>query len=122
MLWAYLIGLTYVAKQENLDRLGNLWPLLFLAAPFVWSAQRAASELEGAALYVVLLAVVTHAVGLLRGRATARIPRAVTLLLAGISLLDALMVARWSGGGGQGFLVALAFPATLLLQRYVRGT
>src|SRR5262249_21265890 len=34
-LIAYLIGLTYVAKQENLRALGNLWPLAFLAVALV---------------------------------------------------------------------------------------
>jgi hypothetical protein len=29
----YLIGLTYVAKQESLRRVKNIWPLLFLAVP-----------------------------------------------------------------------------------------
>ena len=33
----YLIGLTYTAKQEAHDRIGNLWPLLFLAAPIVYA-------------------------------------------------------------------------------------
>ncbi|MGB0084023.1 MAG: UbiA family prenyltransferase, partial [Rhodomicrobiaceae bacterium] len=32
----YLIGLTYIAKQEALDRFDALWPLLFLAAPVVY--------------------------------------------------------------------------------------
>ena len=32
----YLIGLTYIAKQESLDRLDAFWPLLFLAAPVVY--------------------------------------------------------------------------------------
>ena len=32
-LLCYLIGLTYVAKQENLSEVRHLWPLVFLAAP-----------------------------------------------------------------------------------------
>jgi 4-hydroxybenzoate polyprenyltransferase len=32
----YLIGLTYAAKQESLRRVDNVWPLLFLAVPFVY--------------------------------------------------------------------------------------
>jgi 4-hydroxybenzoate polyprenyltransferase len=28
-------GLTYAARQESLDRVGNLWPLVLLAAPMV---------------------------------------------------------------------------------------
>lgn len=34
ILVAYLIGLTYVAKQETLGSVRTLWPLAFLAAPF----------------------------------------------------------------------------------------
>ena len=33
LLLCYLIGLTYVAKQETLGEVRNLWPLLFLGAP-----------------------------------------------------------------------------------------
>ena len=29
---AYVAGLTYAARQESLDKIGNLWPLLMLAA------------------------------------------------------------------------------------------
>ena len=32
-LTAYVAGLTYAARQESLDRVGNLWPLVLLAAP-----------------------------------------------------------------------------------------
>ena len=37
VLLFYLIGLTYVAKQENLTVLGDLWPLAFLSAPFLYA-------------------------------------------------------------------------------------
>ena len=32
-LLAYVAGLTYAARQESLDRVGNLWPLAMLIAP-----------------------------------------------------------------------------------------
>ena len=35
-LLCHLIGLTYIAKQEHLDRIGSLWPLGFLAVPVVY--------------------------------------------------------------------------------------
>ena len=44
LMLCYLIGLTYVAKQENLGRVENLWPLLFLAAPVAYGAWLAASD------------------------------------------------------------------------------
>src|SRR6185503_10646253 len=39
VLLSYLIGLTYVAKQETLAEYRNLWPLAFLFAPFVYTAR-----------------------------------------------------------------------------------
>ena len=42
-LLCHLIGLTYIAKQEHLDRIGNLWPLGFLAVPVVYGVMLALS-------------------------------------------------------------------------------
>ena len=50
-LLCYLIGLTYIAKQETLGRVANLWPLGFLAAPLAYGAVLIAeATLGGAAL------------------------------------------------------------------------
>jgi hypothetical protein len=119
-LLAYLIGLTYVAKQENLAAVKNLWPLSFLLVPFVFGAP-AIGSIVGAAIYVGFGAWVFGAVRLLRSQEPRRIPRAVTALIAGISLLDALLVARL-GHPGLAVVVACGFPATLFFQRYVAGT
>ncbi|GAA0585594.1 UbiA family prenyltransferase [Craurococcus roseus] len=116
----YLIGLTYIAKQETLGRVGNLWPLLFLAAPLAYGAWLA----EAATDWLVLLALagwIGVALALLRRRRPGDIPRAVVSLIAGIALLDAmfLAIAGWTGA------VPLAlgcFAATLALQRCVSGT
>jgi 4-hydroxybenzoate polyprenyltransferase len=57
----------------------------------------------------------------LRRRAKGDIPRAVVSLIAGISLLDALLIA---GAGSLALAgVALAgFGVTLFFQRYISGT
>jgi 4-hydroxybenzoate polyprenyltransferase len=120
VLLSYLIGLTYVAKQENLAELRNLWPLVFLGAPFVYGIPALQGGGVGAALYLGFLAWVGYGVWLLVRPGRANIPRAVVSFIAGISLLDGLLMAgvgapgaAW-GVGGFGF--------TLVLQRYVRGT
>ena len=46
LLLAYLIGLTYVAKQENLGRVENMWPLLFLGAPIGFGIVQAFDQLN----------------------------------------------------------------------------
>lgn len=120
--WCYLTGLTYGAKQEALDRLGRLWPLAFLSVPFVFGAPLLASWGLMTVVYMALLAVVAHALRLLRGRAPDRFPRAVMVLIAGISLLDALLVGTAGGSTAAVLVTAAGFPATLSMQRWVRGT
>lgn len=115
-LLAYLIGLTYVAKQETLARVANLWPLVFLAAPFAYAVP---TNLASALLLATLLVWVLYALWLVVRRIS--IPRAVVSLIAGISLLDAALIAR-EGAQAAAVLAALGFVATLGLQRYVRGT
>jgi 4-hydroxybenzoate polyprenyltransferase len=119
-LLAYLIGLTYVARQENLTEVRNVWPLLFLAAPFLYAVPAAAAGGAAAAVYAAFLAWVVHAVSLLR-RARPDNRRAVVSLIAGISLLDALLIA--GTGDGTAVVAAVAgFALTLALQRWVPGT
>jgi 4-hydroxybenzoate polyprenyltransferase len=122
LLLSYLIGLTYVARNEGLREVKRLWPLAFLLLPFVFAAPRALPELWPALLYFGFLAWVIQALGLLRRRAQkSDIPRAVVSLIAGISLLDAVLIASsgrtWLAGAG-----VVGFFAARFLQRYISGT
>lgn len=120
-LAAYIIGLTYAAKEEAFDRLGHAWPLVFLAVPFLYALPVAGGGLLGAGVFALLGAVVGLALWRLRRRAAGDVPRAVAGLLAGLALFDALVIA---GAGFPGLaLVALAlFALTLVLQRWVPAT
>jgi UbiA prenyltransferase family protein len=121
VLLSYLIGLTYVAKQETLAEYSNLWPLAFLFAPFAYAAPSVAREPVAALIYIGYLAWVAYAISLIVRRGRANIPRAVISFIAGISLLDALLIA----GAGRPLLAAVAvggFGLTLAGQRWVRGT
>ena len=119
---AWLIGLTYVAKQENLGQVKNMWPLAFLAAPIIYGVFAASGAGWPAWALVVCLAI--WALICLRfvvRRGPGDIPRAVVSLIAGISLLDAMLIAAV----GQSMLAVVALAAfvlTLLLQRVVPGT
>jgi 4-hydroxybenzoate polyprenyltransferase len=57
----------------------------------------------------------------LRRRAKGDIPRAVVSLIAGISLLDALLIAG-TGALGLAALALAGFGVTLFFQRYIAGT
>jgi 4-hydroxybenzoate polyprenyltransferase len=121
VLLAYLIGLTYVARQENLTEMQNLWPLLFLAVPFLWGLPTLFAGGVGSTVYLGFLGWVALSISHLGWRPRLDVPRAVVSLIAGISLLDGLLIA----GQGGPLLVGLAvlgFVSTLLLQRAVPGT
>jgi 4-hydroxybenzoate polyprenyltransferase len=121
VLLAYLIGLTYVAKQETLTRVENAWPLLFLAVPAVYAARAALASPVAAAIYAGFLAWVGYAVSGLLRRGRPDIGGAVVRLIAGISLVDALLIAG-QGRDGPALVAVAAVPLTRLLQRYVPGT
>ena len=121
LLLCYVIGLTYVAKQETLGRVKNLWPLLFLAAPLAYGLVLAGDHPMVLAYLAPLAAWMALALWLIRRRAPGDIPRAVVGLIAGISLYDAMLIAG-SGDFGLAGLAMLGFFLTLGLQRYVAGT
>ena len=121
ILLCYLIGLTYAAKQETLSRIANLWPLAFLAAPFLYALPIAAASIVGALLYLGFLAWVLYALSFLLLPRRLNVGRAVVALIAGISLLDALLIAG-AGASGIALLCLVGFAATLALQRWVAGT
>jgi UbiA prenyltransferase family len=121
-LLAYIAGLTYAARQESLDRVGNLWPLAVLSAPIIVALPAVAQGPLSTAIYITLIGWTSAAVYLLvRRPAIGTVSRAVAALIAGISLVDAALMA--SAGASAPALLALAgFAATVLLQRYIAGT
>jgi 4-hydroxybenzoate polyprenyltransferase len=120
-LLCYLIGLTYIAKQETLSRVENLWPLAFLAVPVAHGAWLCAATPLAAPFWVLFCGWMLLALWFLRRRRKGDIPRAVVSLIAGISLLDALLIA---GAGATGLALAglAGFGLTLFLQRHIAGT
>jgi 4-hydroxybenzoate polyprenyltransferase len=119
---SYLIGLTFIAKQEAYDHVGRLWPLIFLSAPFVYTLpQLGQAPMAGGSIAVGLAASVLVALALLRRRARGDVGRAVVGLIAAISLVDALFLAL-AGAPGAASVAVLCYLATLVMQRWVSGT
>jgi UbiA prenyltransferase family len=117
----HLIGLTYIAKQEHLDRIDKLWPIGFLALPVLYGLVLAVAAPVVWVPLVLYVAVLVFALRLLRRRTRGDVPRAVVTLIAGMSVLDGVILA----GDGQVLpagLAILAFVLTLALQRWVSGT
>ena len=120
-LLSHLIGLTYAAKQESLRVVQNLWPLGFLFLPVaygVYLGLDAPLVLACAAAYLLWL---VYALSFLVRREGRSIPGGVVRLIAGISLLDATLLA--AAGAVELALVAIALAGlTRLGQRYIPGT
>jgi hypothetical protein len=117
---SYLIGLTYVAKQEALDQLGQFWPLVFLAAPLIYGLAQVSSTLT-VLIVLALAGWILVALYFLKRRAKGDVPRAVISLIAGISLVDAVFLASAGAPVAAGAAV-LCFAVTLALQRWISGT
>ena len=122
VLFCYLVGLTYIAKQENLGRVANLWPLLFLAVPVIASIWVAV--MTGGVAILMAAAFVIWMVNALRylwRRGPGDIPRAVVSLIAGMSLLDAVLIAHM-GADSIAWAAVACFGLTLAFQRFIPGT
>jgi 4-hydroxybenzoate polyprenyltransferase len=119
---AYVAGLTYAARQENLNTVGNLWPLALLSAPIVAAAGVFHQGAGALAVYTLLPAWTAACVYLLARRPSpGSVSRAVGWLIAGISLCDAAMLA--SVGAVTPALAAISgFLLTLFAQKHVSGT
>jgi 4-hydroxybenzoate polyprenyltransferase len=117
----HIVGLTYVARQENLTRLENLWPLALLAVPLVYGLWLALGSGVGLALWAGLAICVGLALHWLRRREPGDVKGAVVTLIAAVALLDGIFLAA-SGWPAAALVAALAFALTLVLQRFVPGT
>lgn len=121
VLLCYLIGLTYIAKQENLGRVRNLWPLAFLAVPVFYGLTLSVNAPWTSPFWIAFCGWILVALFFLRRRNPGDIPRAVVSLIAGISLLDAVLIAG-AGATGYAVLAVIGFLLTLILQRFIAGT
>ena len=121
VLLCYLIGLTYVAKQENLGRVRNMWPLAFLAVPGVYGLMLIVNAPWTSLFWIPFSGWVLVALYYLERRNPGDIPRAVVSLIAGISLLDAVLIAG-AGATVYAVLAVVGFLLTLTLQRFIAGT
>lgn len=121
LLLAYITGLSYVARQETLDRLTNLWPLVLLAGPFIYGTADALHNIGTALIYAVFLLWVADAVRQLARRGQIDVRGGVSQLIAGIALLDALLIAL-AGDLPLATLAASGALLTRLAQRFIPGT
>lgn len=121
LLIAYIIGLSYAARQETLVRMASHWPLTLLALPFIYGAAGALHSVGTALIYMSFLIWVLAAVRRLAQHEQAGIRSGVSQLIAGIALLDALLIAL-AGDLPLAVLAAGGAALTRLAHRKVPGT
>ncbi len=119
-LGLYIVGLTYVAKKEGIPSFGGYWPAVLLFLPAVLFLARV-PPVWSLFLLPAFVAWVAYSASFIYSRANRSIGRAVGQLIAGVALVDSLVLGT-SGSGVGVALALLAFAATLFFQRYVRGT
>ena len=118
---AHVVGLTYAAKQESLDRIDRLWPLAVLVLPLALGLPQFASGWAGMLAWLALAAADLLAVQELRRRSRpGAVPRSVAALIAAISLVDALFVATVSPAIAAACMAG--YLVTRLLHRAIPGT
>jgi 4-hydroxybenzoate polyprenyltransferase len=115
---AYVAGLTFTARLENVDRVGSYWPLLLMAAPLAVALPRLEPSLVAITALALLAVCAWRVVQLLRRRAAGDVGRAVGIMIAAIALNDALFSAT-SGMLNAVYVCLACFGLTLLFQRYV---
>ncbi len=123
LLVLYVIGLTYIAKTENKPSMTNVSIVATLFLPTVYFTARQLQQVQWVTLPLILFYTiwVAYSVSFAFRSPKRQVGRTVGQLIAGISLLDALVLA--TAGSSLGVLLALAaFGLTLSLQHYVKGT
>lgn len=120
-LLAYIAGLTFAAKQEELDKVEAWWPLALLASPALYAL--AVTDYSAHTIFwaAASIAAIVLAVRFLIRRGPGDVPRAVSLMIATIALNDAAL-ASTTGDVFVPLLCGALFAATLALQRYIPGT
>lgn len=121
IVFLWTIGLTFLAKQETLDRVDKYWPVLFLVTPIFYGIAEVLSSYVVWIMLTLLTLVIASSIYILRSEKPGRVGLVVSILIASFSLLDGLLIAI-SGFEMLAIFVAITMSLTLILQKYVPGT
>ncbi len=120
LLLLYVAGLTSIAKTEHGNGTTRYWPVVALFLPAVFALIRQPT-VGTVALVLLFVAWVVYACSFVFRRDGKSIGGAIGRLIAGIALVDALVLA--SVDSAWGVIIALvAFAGTFVFQRYIKGT
>jgi hypothetical protein len=121
VMLAYVAGLTSIAKTESLPSVGRYWPLVAVLLPVAAALVSDPVNIGMWLLALFFIGWVVYSVRFAYRQTNRQVGGAIARLIAGISLVDALVLATYEAWWGV--LIALvAFAATIFFQRYIRGT
>jgi 4-hydroxybenzoate polyprenyltransferase len=115
----YTVGVTYIAKTENKVSALNIGIVATIFLPTLYFLFHSSQIVFLPVLCFTAWAI--YSVSFAYRSPKRQIGRSVGQLIAGMALLDALVLARTGSLPGV-ILALLAFSATFYLQRYVKGT
>lgn len=122
VLAAYIVGLSYLARQESTPGLLRFWPCILLAAPLVlaWIVNDGDYRGMGILFSVCLIGWVARSLWYSYYLRPPRIGKTISGLLAGIVLVDLLAIL----GGTLPVMIAMVvlFVAALIFQKYIPAT
>lgn len=116
----YVAGLTSISKTEHGPVAMRYWPLVSPFLPVVLAISRS-QDLIVLLLAAVFVGWVIYCCSFVYVPSRRSIGGAIARLIAGISLVDALLLATHAAWWGVG-VALIAFVATVVLQRWIRGT
>ncbi len=121
-LASYIVGLSFLARKESLPAGLQYWPCLFLAAPILLAllVNDGLTKKIGLILSFVLAVWILWAVQYTYRRAQRNIGVTISLLLAGIPIVDWLSVGGGTWLSGMLFLSLLVLA--ILFQRFIPAT
>lgn len=116
----YIAGLTSIAKTEHGPSLTRYWPVVSLF-PAVIVAIVDKPSVWTFGVGIVFIAWVAYCLSFVYVPTKRSIGGAIGRLIAGVSILDALVLASREASWGVVFAF-LCFALTIFFQRYIRGT
>lgn len=124
LLGAYIVGLTYIAKTERRTGFARYWPVALLASPVVYFVTflTAVPSVAGFGLLALFLVWISYSLIFLYRSKRRDVGRTVGHLIAGVSLLDALVLFIQRAPAALVLLALGAFVLTLFWQRFIKGT
>ena len=119
---AYVLGLTYTARVEQAGHGPVIAALTLLAMPVAYAVGRLVQSDPPVVPVILFVAWIASAAWLAVRPAPGALAPVVPMLIAGISLLDAVLIAGVPGHAGTAWLAIGGGALTLGAQRVVSGT